>query len=41
MTTIRYIGAAISTLMGGSYGAPPEDEVLIAATKATQKGAEG
>ena len=41
MTTIRYIGAAISTLMGGSYGAPPEDEVLVAATKATQKGAEG
>jgi len=41
MTTIRYIGAAVSTLMGGSYGAAPEDEALVAATQATRKGAEG
>lgn len=40
MTTIRYIGAAISGILGGSYGAAPEDEALIAATQA-KKGAEG
>ncbi|MGD8317186.1 MAG: TRAP transporter small permease [Myxococcales bacterium] len=40
MTTIRYIGAAISAILGGSYGAAPEDEALIAAAQA-KKGAEG
>ncbi|HSN81846.1 MAG TPA: TRAP transporter small permease [Polyangiales bacterium] len=40
MTTIRYVGAAISAVLGGSYGAPPEEEALIAATQA-KKGAEG
>ncbi|MGB8330958.1 MAG: TRAP transporter small permease subunit [Polyangiales bacterium] len=41
MTTIRYVGAAISAVLGGSYGAAPEEEVLVAATQATKKGAEG
>jgi len=41
MTTIRYVGAAISAAMGGTYGATPEEEVLVAATQATKKGAEG
>jgi len=40
MTMIRYIGAALSALMGGSYGAAPEEEALVAATQATKKGAE-
>ena len=40
MTTIRYVAAAVSAVLGGSYGAPPEDEALIAATQA-KKGAEG
>jgi len=40
MTMIRYVGAAISALMGGSYGAAPEEEALVAATQATKKGAE-
>jgi len=40
MTMIRYVAAAISAMLGGSYGAPPEDEALIAATQA-KEGAEG
>jgi len=40
MTTIRYVAAAISAILGGSYGAPPEEEALVAATQA-KKGAEG
>ena len=38
--TIRYVAAAISAILGGSYGAPPEEEALVAATQA-KKGAEG
>lgn len=41
MTMIRYIGAAISAVLGGSYGAPPEEEAMVAATQAKKKGAEG
>lgn len=42
LTTIRYIAAAISAMLGGSYGAPPEEEHMIAATQAAaKKGAEG
>ncbi|KPK66657.1 MAG: hypothetical protein AMS21_01705 [Gemmatimonas sp. SG8_38_2] len=40
MTMIRYVGSAISAILGGSYGAPPEEEALVAATQA-KKGAEG
>jgi TRAP-type C4-dicarboxylate transport system permease small subunit len=41
MTTIRYVGAAISAVLGGSYGAAPEEEALVAAAQASKKGAEG
>jgi TRAP-type C4-dicarboxylate transport system permease small subunit len=41
MTTIRYIGAAFSSILGGSYGAAPEEEAVVAATQVSKKGAEG
>jgi TRAP-type C4-dicarboxylate transport system permease small subunit len=43
MTTIRYIAAAFSSIMGGSYGAAPEEEALALAAKAkaAKQGAEG
>lgn len=41
MTMIRYIGAAVSAILGGSYGAPPEEEAMVAASQASKKGAEG
>ena len=43
MTTVRYIAAAFSSIMGGSYGAAPEDEALAAAAaaQASEQGAEG
>jgi TRAP-type C4-dicarboxylate transport system permease small subunit len=40
ITMIRYIGAAGSSIMGGSYGAAPEEEALVAATQVSKKGAE-
>ena len=40
MTMIRYIGAAVSAILGGSYGAAPEEEAMVAATQ-VKKGAEG
>ena len=41
MTTIRYIAAAFSSIMGGSYGAAPEDEAIAAAAaQASKEGAE-
>jgi TRAP-type C4-dicarboxylate transport system permease small subunit len=41
MTMIRYVGAAFSSILGGSYGAAPEEEAVAAAAQATKKGAEG
>ncbi len=41
MTMIRYIGAAFSSILGGSYGAAPEEEAVTAAAQASKKGAEG
>jgi len=41
MTMLRYIGAAFSSILGGSYGAAPEEEALVAATQVSKKGAEG
>ena len=41
MTMIRYIAATISSMLGGSYGAAPEEEAMVAASKASKKGAEG
>ena len=41
MTMVRYIGAAFSSILGGSYGAAPEEEAMVAATQASKKGAEG
>lgn len=41
LTTVRYVAAAVSAILGGSYGAPPEEEVVIAAKQAKQPGAEG
>jgi TRAP-type C4-dicarboxylate transport system permease small subunit len=41
MTTLRYIGAAVSTVFGGSYGQAPVDEAMVAATQAKEQGAEG
>ena len=41
MTMFRYIGAAVSSIMGGSYGAAPEEEAVAAATQVSKKGAEG
>jgi len=41
MTMIRYVGAAFSSILGGSYGAAPEEEAVVAATQVSKKGAEG
>jgi len=41
MTTLRYIAAAFSSMMGGSYGAAPAEEAVVAATQMSKKGAEG
>jgi TRAP-type C4-dicarboxylate transport system permease small subunit len=41
MTMIRYIAATISSMLGGSYGAAPEEEAMVAASQASKKGAEG
>jgi TRAP-type C4-dicarboxylate transport system permease small subunit len=42
MTMLRYIGAAFSCVLGGSYGATPEDAAIVAATsEASKEGAEG
>jgi TRAP-type C4-dicarboxylate transport system permease small subunit len=41
MTMIRYVGAAFSSILGGSYGAAPEEEALVAAAQAKKNGAEG
>ena len=41
MTRVRYIAAAFSSILGGSYGAAPEEEALAAAAQASKKGAEG
>jgi TRAP-type C4-dicarboxylate transport system permease small subunit len=42
MTSLRYIAAAFSSILGGSYGAAPEDESIAAATaEASKEGAEG
>jgi TRAP-type C4-dicarboxylate transport system permease small subunit len=42
MTSIRYIGAAVSSILGGSYGAAPEDQAIAAAAaQAAKEGAEG
>jgi TRAP-type C4-dicarboxylate transport system permease small subunit len=41
MTTIRYVAAAFSSIMGGSYGAAPEEEAIAAAAQASKQGAEG
>lgn len=41
MTMIRYIAAAFSSILGGSYGAPPEEEAVVAASQVSKKGAEG
>ena len=41
MTMVRYIAATISSMLGGSYGAAPEEEAMVAATQASKKGAEG
>ena len=41
MTMLRYIAAAFSSIMGGSYGAAPQDEAVAAAAQASSPGAEG
>jgi len=41
MTMLRYIGAAVSTVLGGSYGQAPVDEAMVAATQAKEQEAEG
>ncbi len=41
MTMVRYIAAAFSSMLGGSYGAAPEEEAVVAATQAKKTGAEG
>ena len=42
MTMLRYIAAAVSSVLGGSYGAAPEDEAIAAAAAvASKEGAEG
>jgi len=41
MTMLRYIAAAFSSMLGGSYGAPPQEEAMVAATQASHEGAEG
>lgn len=40
VTSLRYIAAAVSTTLGGSYGAAPEDESVVAAVQTKPKGAE-
>jgi len=37
MTTIRYVAAAVSAVLGGSYGAAPEEETLVAAAQASKE----
>lgn len=37
MTTIRYVAAAFSSMLGGSYGAAPEDEAVVAAAQASKQ----
>jgi TRAP-type C4-dicarboxylate transport system permease small subunit len=39
MTMVRYIAAAFSSILGGSYGAAPEEQAMVAATQAKKKGA--
>jgi TRAP-type C4-dicarboxylate transport system permease small subunit len=41
MTMLRYIAAAFSSILGGSYGAAPEEESMAAAAQASETGAEG
>ena len=42
MTMLRYIAAAFSSILGGSYGAAPEEESVAAASQlASKTGAEG
>lgn len=41
MTALRYVGATVSSFLGGTYGAPPIDEAVVAAEKAHEQGAEG
>ncbi len=36
LTMIRYLGGAVSALMGGNYGSPPQDESIMAAQKAAE-----
>ena len=33
MTTIRYVSAALSAILGGSYGATSEEEAVLAAAQ--------
>jgi len=39
MTMLRYIAAAFSSILGGSYGAAPEEEAVVAASQVSKKGA--
>jgi TRAP-type C4-dicarboxylate transport system permease small subunit len=39
MTMVRYIAAAFSSILGGSYGAAPEEQAMVAATQAKKTGA--
>ncbi len=41
MTMLRYIGAAVSAMLGGTYGATPEEAAIVAATQTKKQGAEG
>ncbi|MEM7135884.1 MAG: TRAP transporter small permease [Myxococcota bacterium] len=41
MTALRYLGASVSSVTGGTYGAPPIDEAVVAAQKQHEQGAEG
>jgi len=41
MTTLRYIGASVSSILGGTYGTPPQDEAVAAAAQAKQAKQEG
>ncbi|MGB5812487.1 MAG: TRAP transporter small permease subunit, partial [Polyangiales bacterium] len=41
MTSIRYVGAAVSIVLGGTYGSPPLDEAMAAAAKTREQRAEG
>jgi TRAP-type C4-dicarboxylate transport system permease small subunit len=40
MTMLRYIAAAFSSIMGGSYGSASQDEAMAAAAQAANEGAE-